>query len=205
MYVTIDEPTLTHHNHLNGGRKWWPTLTFLPRQSHGQRSLEGCSPRSFTELDTTEHTHTSHLKAILYISIHPWCCTVSLDKHITTCIQLPWYHTEYLPCPKILCALPNHPCSSQTPWQQLIFLAAPMFCLLKNAMYWNHTELRLYILTAYTQMVLAAMKLKEHLFLERKVMTNVDSILKSRDITLPTEARLVKAMVFPVVMYGCES
>ena len=39
----------------------------------------------------------------------------------------------------------------------------------------------------------------------RKVMTNLDSILKSRDITLPTEVRLVKAMVFPVVMYGCES
>ena len=41
--------------------------------------------------------------------------------------------------------------------------------------------------------------------LNRKVMTNLDSILKSRDITLPTKARLVKAMVFPVVIYGCES
>ena len=44
-----------------------------------------------------------------------------------------------------------------------------------------------------------------HLLLGRKVMTNLDSILKSRDITLPTEVRLVKAMVFPVVMYGCEN
>ena len=43
------------------------------------------------------------------------------------------------------------------------------------------------------------------LLLERKVMTNLDSILKSRDITLPTKVSLVKAMVFPVVMYGCES
>ena len=43
-----------------------------------------------------------------------------------------------------------------------------------------------------------------HLLLGKKVMTNVDSILKSRDITLPTKVRLVKAMVFPVVMYGCE-
>src|SRR5574337_207203 len=43
------------------------------------------------------------------------------------------------------------------------------------------------------------------LFLERKVMTNLDCILKSRDITLPTKVHLVKAMVFPVVMYGCES
>ena len=48
-------------------------------------------------------------------------------------------------------------------------------------------------------------EIKRHLLLERKVMTNLDSILKSRDITLPTKVRLVKAMVFPVVMYGCES
>ena len=54
------------------------------------------------------------------------------------------------------------------------------------------------------QMVTAAMKLR-HLLLVRKVMTNLDSILKSRDITLPTKAHLVKAMVFPVVMHGCES
>ena len=48
-------------------------------------------------------------------------------------------------------------------------------------------------------------EIKRHLLLGRKVMTNLDSILKSRDITLPTKVRLVKAMVFPVVMNGCES
>ena len=48
-------------------------------------------------------------------------------------------------------------------------------------------------------------EIKRHLFLGRKVMTNLDSIFKRRDITLPTKVRLVKAMVFPVVMYGCES
>ena len=48
-------------------------------------------------------------------------------------------------------------------------------------------------------------EIKRCLLLERKVMTNLDSILKSRDITLPTQVHLVKAMVFPVVMYGCES
>ena len=48
-------------------------------------------------------------------------------------------------------------------------------------------------------------EIKRCLFLGRKVMTNLDSILKSRDITLPTKVRLVKAMVFPVVMYGCET
>ena len=48
-------------------------------------------------------------------------------------------------------------------------------------------------------------EIKRHLLLERKAMTNLDSILKSRDITLPIKVCLVKAMVFPVVMYGCES
>ena len=48
-------------------------------------------------------------------------------------------------------------------------------------------------------------EIKKRLLLKRKVMTNLDSILKSRDITLPTKVHLVKAMVFPVVMYGCES
>ena len=54
------------------------------------------------------------------------------------------------------------------------------------------------------QMVTVAMKLR-HLVLGRKVMINLDSIPKSRDITLPTNIRLVKVMVFPVVTYGCES
>ena len=48
-------------------------------------------------------------------------------------------------------------------------------------------------------------EIKRHLFLGRKVMTNIDRVLKSRDITLPTKVHLVKAMVFPVVMYRCES
>ena len=48
-------------------------------------------------------------------------------------------------------------------------------------------------------------KIKRHLLLGRKIMTSLDSILKSRDITLPTKVRLLKAMIFPVVMYGCES
>ena len=48
-------------------------------------------------------------------------------------------------------------------------------------------------------------EIRRHLLLGRKVMTNLDSIFKSRDITLPTKVRLVKAMIFPVVMYGCES
>ena len=55
------------------------------------------------------------------------------------------------------------------------------------------------------QMVTAAMNFKRHLLLGKKVVTNLDSILKSRDITLPIKVHLAKAMVFPVVMYGCES
>ena len=54
-------------------------------------------------------------------------------------------------------------------------------------------------------MVTAAMKLKDALLLGRKVMTKLDSILKNRDISLSTKIQIVKAMVFPVVMYGCES
>ena len=48
-------------------------------------------------------------------------------------------------------------------------------------------------------------EIKRFLLLERKAMTNLDNVLKSRDITLPTEVHIVKAMVFPVVMYGCDS
>ena len=55
------------------------------------------------------------------------------------------------------------------------------------------------------QMVAAAMKLKDAYSLEGKFRTNLDSILKSRDITLPTKFRVVKSVAFPVVMYGCES
>ena len=55
------------------------------------------------------------------------------------------------------------------------------------------------------QMVIAALKLKKHLLLGRKVMTNLDSILKSKDITLSTKVCVMKAMVFLEVMYGCES
>ena len=55
------------------------------------------------------------------------------------------------------------------------------------------------------QMVIAAMKLKDTCSLEKKAMTNLDSILKSRDITLPTKFHLVKPVVFQVLMYGCQS
>ena len=57
----------------------------------------------------------------------------------------------------------------------------------------------------YTALSLCSHKIKRRLLLGRKAMTNLDSILKSRDITLPTKVCLIKAMVFPVVMYGCES
>ena len=62
-----------------------------------------------------------------------------------------------------------------------------------------------YILFRLFKMKTKEVEIKRRLFLGRKVMTNLDSIFKSRDITLPTKVRLVKAMVFPVVTYGCES
>ena len=66
---------------------------------------------------------------------------------------------------------------------------------------------RLYIFLSYkiTADVICSHEIKRHLFLGRKAVTNLDSILESRDITMPTKAHLVKAMVFPIVMCGCES
>ena len=69
---------------------------------------------------------------------------------------------------------------------------------------WKQCQTLFFLAPESLQMVFAAMKLKDALLLGRKVMTNLDSILKSRDITLQTKVCLVKAMVFPVVMYGCE-
>jgi len=75
-----------------------------------------------------------------------------------------------------------------------MFLICKAKHLIQTSFFWTPKSL---------QMLTEAMKLR-HLLLERKVMTNLDSILKSRDITLPTKVHLVKVMVFPVVMYGCE-
>ena len=81
-------------------------------------------------------------------------------------------------------------------------------CLLLLNILWGNSgnSIRLYFLgfkiTADDD---CSHEIKRRLLLGRKVMTNIDSIFKSRDITLPTKVHLVKAMVFPVVMYGCES
>ena len=66
------------------------------------------------------------------------------------------------------------------------------------------TDLRIFLGSKITTDGNCSHEIKRHLLLGRKVMTNLDSILKSRDITLLTKVGLVKAMVFPVVMYGCE-
>ena len=70
---------------------------------------------------------------------------------------------------------------------------------------WKQCQTLFFGTSKSLQMVNCSHEIKRHLLLGRKVMTNLDSILKSRDITLPTKVCLVKAMVFPVVMYGCES
>ena len=71
--------------------------------------------------------------------------------------------------------------------------------------WWKQCQTLVFWAPKSLQMVTAAMKIKRRLLVGRKVMTNLDSILKSRDITLPTRVCLVKAKIFPVVMYGCES
>ena len=70
---------------------------------------------------------------------------------------------------------------------------------------WKQSQTLFFWAPKSLQMVIADMTLKDCLLLGRKVMTNIDSILKSREITLPTKVHLFTAMVFPVVMYGCES
>ena len=69
----------------------------------------------------------------------------------------------------------------------------------------NGNNERLYFGGAPKSLQIVTAAMKRHLLLGRKVMTNLNSILKNRDITLPTKVHLVKAMVFPVVMYRCES
>ena len=71
--------------------------------------------------------------------------------------------------------------------------------------YQLNSNIHLPLCTVWVPLKYFSHEIKSRLLLGRKVMTNLDSILKSRDITLPTKVRLVKAMVFPVVMYGCES
>ena len=70
---------------------------------------------------------------------------------------------------------------------------------------WKQCQTLLFVCSKITADGDCSHEIKGRLLLGRKVMTNLDSILKSRDITLPTKVRLVEAMVFPVVMYGCES
>src|SRR5574337_2162127 len=70
---------------------------------------------------------------------------------------------------------------------------------------WKQCQILYFCAPKSQWMVTAVMKLKRLLLLGRKVITNLNSMLKSRDITLPTKVHLVKAMVFPVAIYGCES
>ena len=74
----------------------------------------------------------------------------------------------------------------------------------REAETWNHQQ-TIFLASKITKDCDCSHEIKRLFLFGRKALTNLDSILKSRDITLPTKARLVKAMVFPVVMYGCES
>ena len=69
----------------------------------------------------------------------------------------------------------------------------------------NRNNDRLFSWAQKLLQMMTAAKIKRHMFFGRKAMTNLDNVLKSRDITLPTKFHMVKTMVFPVVMYGCES
>ena len=97
---------------------------------------------------------------------------------------------------KHLCITESHICTAETHTSEI-----------KDILTYNNKEIKDFIfggpkITADGD---CSHEIKRHLLLGRKAMTNLDSIFKSRDITLPTKVLLVKAMVFPVVMYGCES
>ena len=110
-----------------------------------------------------------------------------------------WLHLpSLLHCPTLFC--------HRLPW----CVPNTLSRLLAYALLWRGRGVALYIVECLIASLGSAdgdcsHEIKRCLLLERKVMTNLDSIFKSRDITLPTKIHLVKAMVFPVVMYGCES
>ena len=99
-------------------------------------------------------------------------------------------------------------------WVLHITYLHPPYCFLRQVMFYTYFTEGEVDLANFDQLFWGSKitadgdcnhEIKRRLLLGRKVMTNLDTILKSRDITLPTKFRLVKAMVFPVVMYGCES
>ena len=89
-------------------------------------------------------------------------------------------------------------------WKMKIMASGPITSREIDGKQWKQHQTLFFGAPKSLQIVIAGMKLRR-LLLERKAMTNLDSIFKSRDITLPTKVRLVKATVFPVVMYECES
>ena len=161
-------------------RKWQPTPVLLPGESHGRRSLVGYSPRGRKESDTTERLHFHfHFGA-------SWA-----GNKDTVLLYWTVKYTEAQPLAEDVC---TWQCMPDTWINFCDWICEHMFISLKTQLEgsyvwdgdWSH-------------------EIKRCLLLGRKVMTNLDSIFKSRDITLPTKVHLVKAMVFPVVMYRCES
>ena len=147
-------------------RAWKPTPVFLPRESHGQKSLEAYSPLGSKEVDTTEE-----LKSLL-MKVKEESEKVGLKLSIQKT--------------KIMASSPI------TSWEidgEIVEIVSDF----------------IFAGSKITADCVCSHEIKRRLLVGRKVMTNLDSILKSRDITLPTKVHLVKAMILPVVIYRCES
>ena len=172
--------------------KWQPTALFLPGECHGQKSLVGYSPWGCKESDTTEHTHAVQVHQTKLLNCIKGYANV-LQAHVDPCIHL--CPTHMCVCISLLIYIQKTKIMASSPiasWQ----IDGETVETVSDFIFWGSQ------ITADGD---CSHEIKRRLLLGRKVMTNLGSILKSRNITLPTKVLLVKAMVFPGVIYGCES
>ena len=196
-------------------RKWQPIPVFLPGKFHGQGSLVGHSPWGVKELDTTECTCTHTIIVIHVLTFNAKGTTQFLGVacfnafsvfNLTTLLHVTNIYYIFK-CQMYFTSHKRMKICEYCFWQ-----AQPSWNAVGNAIHMKSSiQIRvcLYLYVFLGSKITAdgdwSHEIKRCLLLGRKVMTNLDSIFKSRDITLPTKVHLVRAMVFPVVMYGCES
>ena len=157
-------------------RKWQPTPVFLPGKSYGQRSQVGCSPLGCKRVRLDLATKQQWYLIVFLICIYLMMKVKEESEKVG--LKLNIQKTEIMASGPIT--------SWQIDGETVETVAISLGSKITADGDCSH-------------------EIKRRLLLGRKIMTNLDSILKSKDIALPTKVHLVKAVVFPVVMYGCES